>query len=141
MQPMKRPFPLISDLAGALPALRASDGFAERLFTYPLSFGEAAEFRGATGMGVAIARYMRRISRKIGCLKIRLLNKILAKNRLFCYMGAKFADKSIYQNPRENQVKNPVRKLKNFPPKCYVSKQDKALLRVLKGILKIIFSI
>lgn len=87
VQPMKRPFPLISDLVGALPAVRASDGFTERLLPCSFQLSETAGFRCATGTGVVIARYARRISRKIGCLKIRLLNKILAKNRLFCYMG------------------------------------------------------
>ena len=87
VQPMKRPFPLISGLAGALPAVRASDGFAERLLPCSFQLSETAGFRCAIGTGVAIARYARRISRKMRFEKIRFLNKILAKNRLFCYMG------------------------------------------------------
>lgn len=115
VQPMKRPFPLISDLAGALPAVRASDGFTERLLPCSFQLSETAGFRCATGTGVAIARYMRRVSRKMRFEKMRFLNKILAKNRLFCYMGVKFADKPVYQNPRENQVKIPYGSLKIFP--------------------------
>lgn len=115
VQPMKRPFPLISDLAGAFPAVRASDGFTERLLPCSFQLSETAGFRCAMGTGVAIVRYMRRISRKIHFEKMRFLNKILAKNHLFCYMGVKFADEPIYQNPRENQVKIPYGSLKIFP--------------------------